>query len=98
MNQCYRTSDSNFFLCRTNEILQKVATQPHHCLVKWIFILLGSYLMPGPLDLDIRDISFKLCYITRVSQSFSRIYDVFGHTEVEQWFCLHKGGHIIFYS
>ena len=54
--------------------------------------------MPGPPDLDIRDISFKLCYITRVSQSFSRIYDGFGHTEVEQWFCLREGGHIIFCS
>ena len=39
---------------------------------------LGSYLMSGPPDIDIRDISFKLRYITCVSQSFSRIYVGFG--------------------
>ena len=54
--------------------------------------------MPGPPDLDIRDISFKLRYITRVSQSFSRIYDGFGHTEVEKWVYLRKGGRMIFWS
>ena len=58
----------------------------------------GSYLVPGPPNLDIRDISFKLRYITRVSQSFSRSYDGFGHTEVEQWFCLREGRHMIFFS
>ena len=36
--------------------------------------------MPGPPDIDIRDISFKLRYITRVSQSFSRIYARFGNS------------------
>jgi len=40
----------------------------------------GSYLMPGPPNIDIRDISFKLRYIMCVSQLFSRIYARFGNS------------------
>jgi hypothetical protein len=54
--------------------------------------------MLGPPDFDIRDISFKLHHIMRVSQSYSRIYDGFGHTEVEKWLYLCEGGHMMFWS
>jgi hypothetical protein len=32
---------------------------------------MGSYLMSGPPDMDIRDISFKLRYIASVNQCYS---------------------------
>ena len=41
--------------------------------------------MSGPPDIDIRDISFKLRYITCVSQSFSRIYVGFGLQSCVWW-------------
>ena len=55
----------------------------------------GSYLVSGPPNMGISDISFKLRYITRACQSFSRIYDRFGHTEVEQSLCLWEASHMI---
>ena len=48
-------------------------------------LILGSYLMSGPPDIDIRDISFKLRNITCVSQSFSRFYVGFGLQSCVWW-------------
>ena len=45
----------------------------------------SSYLMSGPPDIDIRDISFKLRNITCVSQSFSRFYVGFGLQSCVWW-------------
>jgi hypothetical protein len=52
----------------------------------------SSYLMLGPPDLDIKDMSFKFHYIMNVSQSFSNVYDGFGHAEVHQWLCMMEKG------
>jgi hypothetical protein len=41
----------------------------------------GSYFVSGPPDLDIRDISFKLRYITGVSQ------DLMTDLDILHWFC-----------
>ena len=45
---------------------------------KWVHVLCWP-------DIDIRDISFKLCYITCISQSFSRIYVGFGLQSCVWW-------------
>ena len=44
----------------------------------------GSYLVPGPPDLDIRDISFKLRHIPSINH-FQELNDGFGQNKVEHF-------------
>jgi hypothetical protein len=60
--------------------------------IPYIFLFsLGSYLVSGPPDMDIRDISFKLRYKTLSAN----VIDRFGHPMVHWWVVLQGRGHIV---